>query len=191
MSSVKRRMVPVAAAAALAGAVLVSCVGPAPAPLPDPIISCQSVSGHISYNPPVTTTAADTTATIEPTAVLSGCTENTGNLITGASLAGTAVLPGFSCGTGVGPSPEGTEFGAGTGTFGWSNGSTSGLALTLRSSGTVNQFIVDVRITSGLWVGATASVLFGITFFEGDCVTVPLTGEMVRAAKPFTLHPGG
>jgi hypothetical protein len=171
--------------AVVAGAT--GCVHPPPAPLPDPIITCQSLGGPITYDPPADNTGSDVTITVGPGAALEDCTDNTGNLITGASISGTLLLPDFTCAV----APEGAEIGGGSGSFGWSNGSNSAFSAVLRSPGTANQFVLEVQITSGLWTGATAAVLLGVVSSDGNCVSVPVTEAVLAALEPFVLRPAG
>lgn len=168
-------------------AVAGACACPPPAPLPDPIITCQSLGGPVSYDPPADDSGSDVTITAEPGAALGDCTDNTGNLISGASISASFLLPGFTCAV----APEGTQVGSGSGSFGWSNGSSSAFAAVLRSPGTANQFALEVQITSGLWTGATATVLLGVVSSDGNCVSVPVTEAVLAALEPFVLRPAG
>ncbi|MFZ4519992.1 MAG: hypothetical protein ACOYOP_16495 [Microthrixaceae bacterium] len=162
-----------------------ACACPPPGPLPDPIISCRSLGGPITYDPPAGNAGVDVTITIGAGAGLANCTDNTSNLIESASLGGTFVLPAFTCGV----SPDGTEIGAGSGSIRWSNGAVSAYDATLRSPGSPNQFILELRITSGLWKGATATVGLGVVSSVGNCVQVPVTSAVLASQGPFILHP--
>jgi alpha-tubulin suppressor-like RCC1 family protein len=151
--------------------------------LPDPIITCQVLGGPISYDPPADTSGADVTITAEPGAAVSDCTDNTPNLISGASISGSFLLPGFDCEV----SPAGTEVGSGTGTLGWSNGRQSVFTATFFSPGTPGRFLLELEITSGLWAGATASLILQVVSSVGDCWTTPVTEAVLAATGPFVL----
>ena len=161
-----------------------ACVTPPePPPLPDPIITCQVLGGPISYDPPADTSGADVTITAEPGAAVSDCADNTPNLISGASISGSFLLPGFDCEV----SPAGTEVGSGTGTLGWSNGRQSVFTATFFSPGTAGRFLLELEITSGLWAGATASLILQVVSSVGDCWTTPVTEAVLAATGPFVL----
>lgn len=163
-----------------------ACACPPPgAPLPDPIISCLSLSGPITYDPPAGNAGVDVTITIGAGAGLANCTDNTSNLIESASLGGTFVLPTFTCGV----SPAGTVIGTGSGSVRWSDGAVSAYDATLRSPGSANEFLLDLRLTSGLWRGATATVGLGVVSSVGNCVQVPVTSAVITSQGPFVLHP--
>lgn len=163
-----------------------ACASP-PAPLPDPIISCDAVGGPISYSPGASNAGVDLTITAEPGAALSGCTDNTGHGLTGATITASFLMPAFVCGG----APAGTEIGSGFGSFTWSNGSTSDFGAVLRSPGTPNQFILEVENTAGLWVGAHATVTLGVVTSNGNCVNTPVTEAELGAVEIFELHPAG
>ncbi|MFM7068087.1 MAG: hypothetical protein ACKOYM_01380 [Actinomycetes bacterium] len=169
--------------AAVLAVVAVGCTPP-PAPLPDPILTCEALSGSITYDPPADSSGADVHLEIQ-SASLAGCVDHTGGGVTSARILGTFVLLEFTCGV----KPAGSEIGTGIGRFDWSNGTSSDFSAVLRSPGSPNQFGVEFRITSGRWAGATADVQVGVVSSVGNCVQVPVTEAVLGSLEPFVLHP--
>ena len=159
---------------------LSGCVPP-PAP-PDPLVSCDSLEVSATYSPPATTGADDVTGTVEPGSGLSGCTDRTGRGVTGATLAGSFDVEG-ACAT---HAPD-EEWARGTGQLNWSDGSVSQYAASLVGWTFLR---IEIRITGGLWAGATASVPVAVTDAVGTCSGAG-TSQVVIEGGPFVLHPAG
>lgn len=179
MTTTRHLVVP--AATVLAVFALAAC-SPPPVPPPDPLISCDSLTVSVAYSPPATNGADDVTATIQAGSGLSGCTDFTGHAVTSASLEGTIQIEG-ACSF----HPPGEAWGWGTGQLTWSDGSTSGWTGELVAESPMR---ADIRLTGGLWAGATASLPMSVTGGTGDCAAGGLT-EVAIGGGPFVLHPAG
>jgi alpha-tubulin suppressor-like RCC1 family protein len=174
---------------AVAGAALVvagACTTPS-APPPDPYLSCTAVGGDISYTPPAQDLGVDITLDALPGAGLSGCTDHTGGGITGGSLELSIVLPAYMC---FEQRPIGTVLGEGSGQITWSNATTSMIDVTVLDRGGAPGFFLELRITSGRWVGARASFLDVVTAADGYCSTsFPTSTATLAMEGSFELRP--
>jgi hypothetical protein len=185
------RMVRLGFCVLLAGAMVASCtMDPPPGPLPDPIISCATIGGPISYSPPAQSllVPVDITITLQPGAALSGCIDNTGtssNITAGTITSATFLLPSFTCGVHA----VGVVWGTGNGQIVWSNAAVSNWSAVFRGNGAAIGDDLEFTITSGLWTGATASVPMVPTSSDGNCVTTPVTNAVFGNTAPFVLHP--
>ncbi len=177
---VGNRSLLLAAVSALALFAAASCV--APPPPPDPLIVCDSLLVSSVYTPPATTGADDVTGTVQSDSGLSGCTDHTGRSVTGATLDGVFDVLG-ACSY----HPPGEEWAWGTGQFTWSDGAVSNYSGVLVAETPLR---VEIRITGGLWSGATASVPMQVTGIDGSCDAGGITDVVVEGG-PFVLHPAG
>lgn len=175
------RQTALSAATVLAMLALAACVPP-PVPPPDPLISCDSLAVSVAYSPPATLVADDVTGSIQAASGLSGCTDFTGRGVTGATLDGAIQIEG-ACSY----HPPGEEWGWGTGQLTWSDGSTSDWAGELVAETPIR---ANIRLTGGLWAGATASLPMSVTGVTGDCTAGGIT-EVAIEGGPFVLHPAG
>jgi alpha-tubulin suppressor-like RCC1 family protein len=165
--------------------VAAGCAPTPPPPLPDPIITCATLGGDITYSPPASTAGVDITINAQPGTGLSGCSDHTGSGITAGTFQSTSfLLPAYACSSG----PAGTEWGSGTGEIRWSNASTSAFTARL-ISGSPYASTIEFTFTGGMWAGARASLPFTVTSSSGDCVTVPVTTASVSSTAPFVLRP--
>jgi alpha-tubulin suppressor-like RCC1 family protein len=178
----RTRTVFVSSAAVFALLALAACGPPPPAPPPDPLVSCDSLAVSLSYSPPATNGADDVTGTVQVSSGLSGCTDFTGRSVTAASLVGSIQIEG-ACSY----HPPGEPWAWGTGQLTWSDGSTSDWAGELVAE---TPFRADIRLTGGLWAGATASLPMAVTGVVGDCSAGGIT-EVGIGGGPFVLHPAG
>ena len=169
-------------------ATLAAGCAPPPKPPPNPLIECDSLAGPISYSPPATGVAVDTTVTVGAGFSLSGCTDHTGRHITSGAFSGSLLLPEFGCL----PVPAGVVWGTGSGQINWSNGDTSSWSASLGSAGPGQAFPIELTFTAGLWKGATASVPVRATAVDGNCTeSSPLSSATFSSTAPFVLHPKG
>ena len=166
-------------ATALALFALSACVPP---PVPDPLVSCDALAVSLSYLPPATDGADDVAASIDSGSGLSGCTDFTGRGVTAASLVGTVQIEGACT-----YHPPGEAWGWGTGQITWSDGATSDWTGELVAESPLR---VDIRLTGGLWAGATASLPMTLTGLTGDCAAGGITAVVIGGG-PFVLHPAG
>ncbi len=173
------RQTALSAATVLAMLALAACVPP-PVPPPDPLISCDSLAISVTYSPPATDGADDVTGTIETGSGLSGCTDFTGRGTTDATSTGAIQIEG-ACSY----HPPGETWGWGSGQLTWSDGSTSDWTGELVAETPIR---AEIRLTGGLWSGATASLPMSITGVTGDCAAGGIT-EVGIEGGPFVLHP--
>jgi hypothetical protein len=166
--------------AALSVVVLGACA-PSPAPLPDPVISCMSFGGDVTYTPPASPLGLDVVVTAQPGAGMAGCTDNTGNGITGGSITAAIYLPGFACG----PHAPGTVWGSGVGTIQWSNGWLSSWTADVYADNSVNPMVLRMRISGGVWTGATADVSLHATASDGNCVDTPVSSATLAGTAVY------
>ena len=177
---VGNRSLLLAAVAALALFAAASCVTPPPPP--DPLIVCDSLLVSSAYTPPATNGADDVTGTVQSASGLSGCTDHTGRAVTTATLDGTFDVAG-ACSY----HPPGEEWAWGTGQFTWSDGSASDYSGVLVAETPLR---VEIRITRGLWSGATASVPMEINGLGGSCDAGGIADVAIEGG-PFVLRPAG
>ena len=173
-----------AVAVVVLGLVSAGCAGGPPAADPDPLVSCSSLSGSISYTPPAQNAGVGVTIDALPGTGLAGCTDRTGSGITSASISVSALFPAFQCGL----SSVGAVVGSGTGRIGWSDGSVSDVSVSVltRNSG----FVVEFTVTGGRWPGARASLSIVVTSSQGNCTpAAPVTSATIASIGPFELHP--
>ena len=174
-----------ASAVVVMGLVFAGCAAGPPAGQPDPLISCSTVGGSISYTPPATNSGVDVTIDALGGTGFTGCTDHTGAGITGASLAASLVFPAFKCGL----SSVGALVGSGTGRLSWSDGSTSDVTASALERNVGAGFVVEFTVTVGRWSGARASFSIAVTAVQGGCTPgSPLTGATVAGFGPFEMH---
>ena len=173
------------AAMAVGAALLVGCAPP-PGPLPDPIISCHTMGGPISYDPPASNAGVDVTITSLPGFEIQGCTPMTSALTYGATVSDVvAVMPGFTCSG----KPAGQILGTGTGRLTWDDGAVTRFHVDVVATGSPNSWSLAFVFTAGRWAGATATVGMIPTSSVGDCVNVPVTSAVLANVTPFVVHP--
>ena len=175
---------------ALLAVVLLGACVPTPTPTqPDPLISCASLAGSISYTPPATGDPADTTLDALDGTSLTGCTDHTGAGITGGDVSISVLFPDFDCSPGVSV-PMGTVYGSGSGLIEWSDGSTSEIGATVRAGGLAG-FSLELGITDGRWAGARAAFVMQFVSSTGSCgLADPITAATFQSNGPVVLHPG-
>ena len=163
-----------------------SCVDPPPpAPLPDPIITCDTLLGPISYSPPATTATQDVTIAAEPGAGLSDCVDNTGIGVAGAEVTASIVMPAPCV-----PAPGGTTVGTGSVQLWWNDGAVSRMDATLVAVGApAGGWVLELTVTTGRWVGARGSVSVQVTTSDGDCVSTPVANATIVSREPLVLRP--
>ncbi len=162
------------------GIALAACV-PEPPPPPDPLISCSELAVSVNYSPPAQDGNDDVTVTAQPGSELSGCTDATGQGITGGTLTGTMQLQDACLWH-----PSGQLWGTGSGQITWSNGSVSTYTAQLEAP-----IVFKLAFTGGLWAGATAYVPMRSTGGTGSCAGTGLTSLSMVSDGPFVLHPAG
>ena len=161
--------------------VAAACVPPTPE-LPDPVITCDSFDASATYDPPPTTAAGDSTATLTAGSGLSECTDSTDHGITGATMTGQIAVEDVCT-----FHPDGTTWGTGSGTITWSNGWESQWAGEVVQEGTTT---LRLELTGGKWRGSTAVVAMQSVGGSGDC-NAGLTEQSFTNAVLFVLHPPG
>jgi hypothetical protein len=174
------RRLALAVGAALSLVALSGCVPP-PAP-PDPLVSCASLQVSSTYTPPATTAADDVMGAVQPGSGVSGCTDHTGRGVTAATLDGSFDVEG-ACAAHA----DDEEWARGTGQLTWSDGSVSQYAASLVGWTFLR---IEIRLTGGLWAGATASVPVETTDAVGTCSGAGIS-EVTIEGGPFVLHPAG
>ncbi len=143
---------------------------------------CDSLLVSSAYTPPATNGADDLTGTVQSASGLSGCTDYTGRTVTTATLDGIFDVEG-ACSY----HPPGEEWAWGTGQLTWSDGSVSDYSGVLVAETPLR---VEIRITGGLWSGATASLPMEVTGTDGSCNAGGIT-DVVIEGGPFVLRPAG
>ena len=161
--------------------VAAACVPPTPK-LPDPVITCGTFDASAKYDPPPTTAAGDSTATLTAGSGLSDCTDNTGHGITGGAMTGQIAVEDVCT-----FHPDGTTWGTGSGTITWSNGWTSQWEGEVVQEGTTT---LRLELTDGKWRGSTAVVPMQSVGGSGDC-NAGITEQSFTNAVLFVLHPPG
>lgn len=165
---------------------LAGCVPPPEPELPDPILTCNELSGSISYDPPASNAGVDVTITSGPDVALDSCVSNTSALIDRAELRDVvAVLPGFTCGIVA----AGQQLGSGTGRIFWGDGAVSRVQLDVVANGVANSWDLEFSFTKGRWSGATASVTMVAVSSAGNCVEVPVSSAFLANTSPFVVRP--
>lgn len=169
------------AVAAVAVVAASACVPPTP-PQPDPLLVCDTLTVVSGYSPPATTAADDVSGSLLAGSGLSGCTDQTGRGITGATLSGSFDVQG-ACS----PHPAGQAWGWGTGDLEWSDGSTSDWTAELVAEAPLR---VELRVTGGFSTGATASLPMDVVGVLGDCASAGIA-QVIIEGGPFVLRPAG
>ena len=174
----------VVASVVLMASAATACVHHQPPPLPDPIVTCTSFGGSVSYTPPASNAGVDLVIEALPGASATGCTDHTGSAITSAMIEASFSWPSFVCG----PAPAGSQVASGVGRFTWSDGSTSDWSGPLLSDGG-SGWLLDLAVTGGRWSGARARVPLHATSSDGDCVNTPVSTATIAATSTFVLRP--
>jgi hypothetical protein len=166
------------------GSAMVARAGAAPSPL----LTCSTISGNLSLNPPLPPVGDTTkvTTTVTDTGALTGCS---GGGVTGGNWTGTGTFTGSCLGLAFHQAITRAL------TITWSNNQTSTATATARLFGspTANplQFSQVATITGGLFAGGTSTVTLDVSSPGGNtCQSTEVSEIDFQNADTFVIAPG-
>jgi len=139
-------------------------------------ISCDGGTAQASALPGITTAPAIVTLSLVGPSTTARCVDRSGRGITSAQITGMSIaFPALSCFGGAGTS------GAGSGTIGWSDGSTSDVDVAVAMDGVLTGTL-SFSVTAGPLAGTHGSTDFVASPSAGDC-TSGITAETVTISS--------